>query len=94
MTISFVDGPFDGVALSPLEASWPFAPLSITTPDAVRTFVVFPARDDWPEVTAGRLRVRDSYEYHYYELIDSSDGPRFRYEPDARHYRRAICESL
>ena len=92
-TITFVGGPYDGQALSPLDIMKIASVISISTNRRARKFGYFPTAGNQQGIRFGRGSDPQSDTFHPYELVNTAEGPQYQHDPGGKRYLEALAEA-
>ena len=94
MILRFVGGPYDGMRREVGDCHGVMVFLEIPTRRGSQRFVMLPALADWLGVTRGLTAVRDSRQYHYYQMRVIRHPLICSYDHNACRYKQALFDSL
>ena len=94
MMIPLMGGPYDGREIRASDLRQHATLLTLRSDEGKRRFTYLPEPADWQAVVEGRMKVDQSKQYHYYELIDTAEGQVLRFDPDREAYWEAINRAI
>lgn len=93
MLIPVIGGPYDGESISSADVRQHLVVLTFKVASGPRRFVYLPALADWTAVLDGRMKVNESSQYHYFEMVSGPEGLVLRHDANGMGYREAISRA-